>query len=152
MCIYASSCNPEQQMLPSKEHPYGTEWVFCKKVNGFYHCDRLTCIGKTFTNKLVVDDDEIVRLYVEENYNLCQLEEMFDCSKYYIIQLLKNKKVFKKKIPVIQQIEKWKDEILLLNDNGMIYKDIVRNIKEKYNVSVNMVALGEKIRKWREQQ
>lgn len=37
MCEFENTCNPELQMQPSVEHPFGSEWVNCKKAGGQIH-------------------------------------------------------------------------------------------------------------------
>ena len=49
MCILKTTCKPELQTQPNSEHPYGTEWIYCKKAGNFIHQSKLDCYKNNFT-------------------------------------------------------------------------------------------------------
>lgn len=152
MCEFEKTCNPELQRQPSEEHPFGSEWVYCKKAGGQIHCNYLNCTKK-FVQRII--DEEMSELIVElysQNKTAVEIANQLDISSSSVIKVLKKKKMYKPRIPVAKALDPYKYELLqMYGRNKMRYEDIARYIKSKYNISICSISLGELIRNWKEE-
>ena len=152
MCEFEKSCNPELQRQPSEEHPFGSEWVYCKKAGGQIHCQLLKCTNK-FVQKRI--DAEMIELAVElylQNKTAVEIAKQLHVSSASVINILKNKKIYKPRIPAAKALEPYKYELVqMYGRNKMRYEDITRYVRTKYNISICCISLGELIRNWKEE-
>ena len=93
-CKYYAECKPEEQR---KRKPYGTEWVYCKRMGTEQHCSTLRdCLKVTTYPNKKPDISEIVKLY-ESNMSVTQISKQLGVSITYITSKLREVGIYKPK-------------------------------------------------------
>ena len=153
MCIYASYCKPNEQMKPSKEHPYGTEWVFCRKDGINRHCHGLSCINHDYNNKIELDENKVVELY-KQGYSLNEIVTKFNSSIFTIRKILMREKIYKVKKSKKYYLTLYKNEILTYYDSSIMitYEDVAEFVHKNYGIEISSVGVGVLIKQWKEEE
>lgn len=151
MCVLQKTCQPNLQTAPSEQHPYGTEWIYCKKTGGIIHIHHLQCLNRTILTNCI-DEDLIVELYLQSK-SCIEIAKELNCSTYLVRETLKKMKLYKPKVSLAQQLQEHKKEILDLYAKDKIrYEDVCEYVKNKYGIKMCCVSIGELIRKWKEEE
>ena len=151
MCKFEKTCQPNKQLAPSKEHPYGTEWIDCKKAGGIIHSRYVNCMEKeTMSNK--IDVDLMVKLY-KNNTDVSEIANQLKCSTFYVRETLKKLKIYKPKQTLEKQLEPYKKEIInFYNRYDTTLNDVAIHIKLNYGIKLCPVYVGTILNKWRKEE
>lgn len=145
-CKYYAECKPEEQR---KRKPYGTEWVYCKRMGTEQHCSTLRdCLKVTTYPNKKPDISEIVKLY-ESNMSVTQISKQLGVSITYITSKLREVGIYKPKINVSELLCEHKDEILYLRIYKRFkYEDIKQYLRLKYNIVTSKPYISDKVKEW----
>ena len=148
VCKLESTCLPDDQRKPSSEHPYGTEWIFCKKAGIVKHCHSLNCIAKD-SIKLEIDN-EIISMY-QNDFSIKEISGELNCSTGHVKNVLKKNNLF---IPNNNSksniLLNHKSLLLYLRfEKGMRYADLVGFIEQNYQLKISVDYLRETLKKWK---